>query len=361
MQAAIDLIDQEILNGHTEASSLNSGRSSEYVINHCGQKLHLCCHWPTTTTTTSSSTSPSSAQQPAAAILFLHDYAYHANRPTEKYMAMQFNSRGIIFVTMDFHGHGYSEGVRGLLSNSDDLIDDILSVLLALYSSVATSCQHKVEHSLAGHPLFLMGCGMGGGSALLASNILTLDEDARILTSYAREHLQIIKERVSPYFRGTLTACPLVRLPGYVRRMSSLGRLLPNSSFPNLFRDDKEWCQVFWISERYQQYVLNDRYPQIPHGLTYWGPTHLAALMALASLAMKVESSMEQISFPLYVFHDPQDALLDIKNSCRLVHVAASLDKKLEKVDFGRHDPFTNRPDLLFLLSLQWMQDLLLR
>lgn len=75
----------------------NLERTEEFVINNRDQILHVRSKWPKDT---------------KCVVLFLHGYASHGARPTHKHLATEFNNNEIAYITLDFHGHGYSEGLR---------------------------------------------------------------------------------------------------------------------------------------------------------------------------------------------------------------------------------------------------------
>jgi len=91
----------------------------------------------------------------------MHGYAGHCSRPTQGYLQEYFTKRGISFLSFDFHGHGRSQGVRGLVQQPEDLFDDALAVLLHFY--------HK---KLLTTPFFIMGHSMGGGVSILLSQLI---------------------------------------------------------------------------------------------------------------------------------------------------------------------------------------------
>eukprot|EP01039_Chlorochromonas_danica_P004472 gene4472-4898_t len=339
----VDEIDNLLLKDLDHALELNQRPSDEFVVNNQGHRLHIRIDSP---------------KQPKAFVIYFHGFILHSNRPTEKYFSEYYLSHEIGFVSVDFHGHGYSEGVKGLISHGDELINDMLSVLLALYSSEENSSQYKVKHNLAGYPFFLMGHSMGGGSTLVTSNVLTLGEEAHVLTSYARVHMQIIKERVSPYFRGALLVSPLIYLPSFLKVTASLMHSIwPDLVLPTFFRRDNFIRQCNWLSSRYIKYVETDSYPEAEEGLIYWGGAHMASLQALCELASYAEEAIPQASFPFIVFHDPKDCYVRIEGSRRLFAESPSLDKHLEEVDNGLHDPMTNRIDLISTLTLKWIEE----
>lgn len=86
--------------------------------------------------------------QTRAAALILHAFAEHAGRH-ERTMR-RLSTRGIAAYAYDHRGHGRSPGRRGFVHDFDELTQDALLML----DSMATEER--------GHPLFVLGAGMGG-------------------------------------------------------------------------------------------------------------------------------------------------------------------------------------------------------
>lgn len=109
--------------------------------------------------------------------LFLsHRYASHISRPVHEKIGHYFNNQNVGYITMDFHGHGHSDGLRALVASYVDLVDDIVSLLLAVYSTSTTNTEqnYRIAQSFdTDVPFFIMGHSMGGAVALLTANFLT--------------------------------------------------------------------------------------------------------------------------------------------------------------------------------------------
>lgn len=343
----IDEIDDVLLKGYEEALLLNASKSSEFVINNRQQSLNIRTYWP------SSEPGSLAKAEPTAFILYLHGFTLHSNRPTEQFVGRTLAGLGIGFVTMDFHGHGHSEGKKALINHADDVIDDVLCVLLALFSERSHAAGHNLLHTTRGVPFFLMGHSMGGAAALLVSNLLTTDTDCKVVTPFATERMAELIRFAAPCFRGALLLSPMVKLPSYVKAVvSSLGSLL--NKIPRT-RDDEAVCRSNWVSPKFAIYVLTDRYPAFPHGLTYWGGARVITMKSLCALSKYVKQSMVQFSFAFIVFHDTQDSFVRVSGSHMLMERAPSHDKTIEDVARGLHDPLTNRVDYVCKLCVEWV------
>lgn len=342
-------IDDALLKGIEEAVLLNAPKSREFVMNNRQQVLNVRSYWPLDV--------PGAASPEVRAfVLNLHGFALHSNRPTEQFVGQTFTSHGIGFITMDFHGHGYSEGRKCSINHGDDVIDDVLSVLLALFAEGNEASDHSLARTTKGVPFFIMGHSMGGAAALLVSNMLSIDFDAKVSTVFAKDNLAKLAAFVTPSFRGTLLLSPMVKLPSFVKPVvQSLGRIMPNSTLPRLFRNDEDLCKSNWSSAKFSKYVISDCFPNSPHGLTYWGGARVNTLRSLCTLVTYVKESMTQFSFAFIVFHDTGDNFVKSSGSQQLMAAAPSHDKKLLEVPGGLHDPLTNRVDFVCQLAMDWM------
>lgn len=78
----------------------NMEESTEFFYNARGQKLHVRSYWP---------------ENPKAIVIFLHGFAGHANRPIHGPISTEMVQNDYAYLTFDFHGHGYSEGMHHAL------------------------------------------------------------------------------------------------------------------------------------------------------------------------------------------------------------------------------------------------------
>jgi alpha-beta hydrolase superfamily lysophospholipase len=39
-----------------------------------------------------------------------------SNRPTQRFLSDSFNQNGFAYICLDFHGHGYSDGLKGAIN-----------------------------------------------------------------------------------------------------------------------------------------------------------------------------------------------------------------------------------------------------
>jgi len=107
----------------TDITQINLPPTDEYVVNSRGQKLHVRTVWP-------------SSSVVRGVVVFCHGYGGHCARPWVPHYTAQLAAQGYAFVGLDWHGFGYSDkigGKRALIGTVDDLVDDLVSLLSALY------------------------------------------------------------------------------------------------------------------------------------------------------------------------------------------------------------------------------------
>jgi len=104
------------------------------------------------------------------------------NGPSVDALIQYMTSRNIAVWCMDFEGHGYSEGVRALICNREDLINDFLLFVRVVLQDEITSGVDIVNfdeslcisdlHHIRSLPFGIMGSSMGGAVTALLSNDL---------------------------------------------------------------------------------------------------------------------------------------------------------------------------------------------
>jgi len=330
--------------------ALNSPKSSEYITNSNGQVLHIRSHVSLTDT----------SKPPTAVIISLHGYASHGNRPPHDYIGRELNLKNIAYINLDFHGHGYSDGVRALVNSFVNLVDDVVSLLLALYSD--TTMNEEQNYSIAQNmpstvPFFLMGHSMGGTCAILTSNFLCLlSEDGTSNGKFINTNVKW--QNIRRLFKGCVLLCPAVEVKGPPFIVKSLlanviAPLFPTMEIPSSLSTLSDNSLV-WIDPKYIDYVLSD---QQPGGLSWGGSLRLQTAVTLLYGADEVKASLHKMSYPFVVFHDPEDGICSFKGSELLFTNSATeeKDKELRKLPGGRHDLLGNMLEETTASVLEWV------
>jgi alpha-beta hydrolase superfamily lysophospholipase len=335
-----------------DTSKLNIERQSdsEYVINQRNQKLHVHSYWP-------------EENNLLGIIVSLHGMGCHSNRPMQKYMASEFCSNGFAYVCLDFHGHGYSEGVKGLVQSPEYLIDDVLSLLRALYPVSSSSMtddttprKYKLNRQAGSTPFFLLGHSMGGSTAICVGQLLT-DERMASITKGKRER------NVSDYFRGCLLLCPAIDIkmpPAFVVAMLDylVVPFFPLHPVPELFVARKSSDCLIWSNEAFQDYTARDGYPANPKGLCYGDPVRFQTASTLVKLAGQLKRTLSKVQFPFIVFHDPTEQIVLVQGSERLLEKSQTLaaHKSMVMVSDGLHDLISNSFSFITEKSIEWLK-----
>jgi len=134
--------------------------------------------------------------KPKAVIALVHGFGEHGGRYVP--MAAAFKEKDIAVVSVDLHGHGHTEGKRGVSHTYNALMSDVNAII------------DKTKSLYPDVPLFLFGHSMGGG--LVLNNVL---------------------RRRPEGLAGVISSAPLIKpadpFPGFQRFMLRVMRkLMPN-------------------------------------------------------------------------------------------------------------------------------------
>jgi alpha-beta hydrolase superfamily lysophospholipase len=320
--------------------------AGDYVVNARQQRLNLRLSWP-----------PSS---PESILLVLHGYGAHSNRPTFRALCEALVAEGIAVLSLDFHGHGYSQGERAFIESAVHLVDDALCALLALFApkSGLACC---VAHSASGiKHIFVMGHSLGGGTALVIANILASGPDAIGKTELFTSHEAVFVRDICPLFRGVLCLCPVsggAVVPSLARPVvDSLLWLFPNSNIPARLMDENQTNHLVWASDEYRCYIEADGFPANPAGLSFGANMRFGTILSVLSLGDLVRATVTQATYPFMILHDPSDdVILPLDGSLAFVIEAPSSDKELVTVAGAWHDPLANKPVTVIRLLRGWI------
>lgn len=212
---------------------------------------HCRSHWPAN-------------EEAKAVIILLHGYSSHSSRPTQGYYESHFAAKGYAYVGLDLHGHGYSEGLKGLVTSVDNLVDDVLSLLIALYSKVFFEFHGEETDSVRRFhlrnyawnvPFFILGQSMGGSTAMCVANHLgnilkQSDSDQRLLT-------------IAKHFQGCVLFCPAIVLkPPSPFVMAILNNFIVpffgTASIPEFIQSTNSNQSSIWKNKEFLEYVHRD-------------------------------------------------------------------------------------------------------
>ena len=348
---SVELRDAFLLRGASNIipAAIHLPRGDEFVLNSRGQRLHVRTSWPVDAASTH------------CCVLAMHGYGAHSNRPTFRALGESLSSKGIAFVSFDFHGHGYSEGERGLVESPLNLVDDALCVLLALYSSAASGMTSNIARSAAGLRLFVLGHSMGGGTALVVSHMLGRGIMSIIKTPLFDFHSDTITRDISTFFGGAMLLAPVAgasAVPGCVRHLvlRPLSFMFPKACLPTCILNENKMNALVWSSPAYRSYIETDGFPANPAGLSYGGNIRFITGASILALGDLVLASTAHASFPFIILHDPDgDIALPITGSEALATASPSTDKMLVRVPHALHDLLANKPTVVIRILQEWI------
>ena len=179
-------------------------------------------------------------------------------------MSSKFIEEGLGYICFDFHGHGYSEGLRALVRSLDNLLDDCLSLLRALYSDKMYADESSDPNQKAFHlnnhagniPFYIFGHSMGGSTAVALGHRLS-DKTNNIHTNDGK------KLSISTNFSGCLLFCPAIDIkvpaPLIVTIMDYLiVPLFGHYSVPEFIQPTSSNRQEVWKDPHYTAYIQRD-------------------------------------------------------------------------------------------------------
>lgn len=348
---SIELRDSFLFRGTSDMgpAAVHLPRTDEFVTNNRGQRLHVRSVWPADLASTK------------CCVLAMHGYGAHSNRPTFRALGEALCGSSIAFISFDFHGHGYSEGERGLVEAPVNLVDDALSVLLALYAPATSGLTSKVTRPPADLRLFIMGHSMGGGTSLVVSHLLGRSPQTIARTPFFDFHVDTIVSNISPCFQGAVLLAPVSGasvVPGIVRHMllRPLSCLFPKACLPACLLDENSTNSRVWSSPTYRCYIEADGFPANPMGLSYGGNMRFSTGASILALGDIVKATLTHAVFPFLVLHDPVgDITLPITGSEALLAASPSDDKVLIHVPDALHDLLANKPKAVIQILVDWL------
>ena len=283
-------------------------------------------------------------------IIALHGYASHICRPTHTYLSSFLNTLNIGYVTFDFTGHGYSDGQKCYVEDIDILIDDVLSVLIYLF----TTLSNKVNK-----PFYILGHSMGGGMAILIADLITRGNLATIKNNLYYQNQDIFKD-IKTYFKGMVLISPVINLiaPSWTYPIINIfSYLFPKGTLPKFIINDSDLLIQVWRCPKYRQYLKHDQYPRNSNGLTYGGNIMFGTVNTITQISKLVVCTIEHITYPFLVMYDEYRDIVIPKSSINLLMTTSKTQNKTYvHIPNGLHDPMANRITLVSEEIYNWIQ-----
>ena len=231
-----------------------------------------------------------------AVVCYCHGYTDHASF-SSRISYQRLCERGIAVVSIEYEGHGRSDGPFGLINDWDTMVDDVS----CFFAEVTAQRFPEV-------PAFLMGESMGGAVAYDTYN------------------------RDPSVFRGVVFVCPMCKIsddmlpPQYVIDVlkwligptgtTSLLGFLPIAPAKNNLSD-----LVHRIKEKGE---LSHRCP-----LNFSRNPRLATARELINVTQRISETVSEFEAPFLVLHGLADRVTDPNLSKTLFNESCSLDKDI--------------------------------
>jgi alpha-beta hydrolase superfamily lysophospholipase len=350
--AMISRIAEASAAGGSALSRLSQPKSAEFVTNSRGQLLHV---------RTQAAATQDSKQPCRGCVVYLHGLHAHCSRIHMPVYASELNSIGFHFAALDFHGHGHSEGEAGVILSYADLVDDVASLLSALYrdshsapdSHTSVSRLHLPPLHPQSCPFYLLGSSMGGAVSLVFAHMCSAQ--------------QLPVNSYSGACRGCILAAPAVqvKLPWFAPSMVvntlksvmswTVLPLLPSLSLPGGVTAASSAAQhAVWDTDEYIAYVAAD-------AATHHGPLFFKTLFSIFELSSAAQSAASNLNYDgmrVIAFMDPEDAVTDV-TGVRLLRAAASGAASgrvtVVEIPHARHDVLSNRMDDVWHRVAAWL------
>lgn len=324
------------------ASGRNTPRPNGFMVNSRGRKLYYRVLLP-------DSTDP-----PSCLMILLHGYAAHFNRPGSVIYIKELLAKNVAVATLDFEGHGYSEGLRCHIKDVGDFVADVVQFVdltqsgAALVSSSASlydptlsrSSSTQSSHLIAALPLFISGQSLGGAIALLASERIAHRADPL------------------PNWRGAILLCPA--LDGNTPPAAVIFFLqwcvlpfFPTRCMPT-FLDSTSDTSAIWKTRSLCEWHLNFDNWGKPGALGWGNSMRWGTGGALIKMIGVIDVVIKRCDFPMLALHDPKDAIIPFQGTLKLKQTAPSKDIEYVEMNGALHDMVTNEPGTLAAHMAAW-------
>ena len=261
-----------------------------------------------------------------AVVCYCHGYTDNASY-TKLIENQRFIDDGIAFCTIEYEGHGLSDGPLGLINDWEKTIDDVASY----FQSMALKKFH-------GKQVFLMGESMGSAVAFC------------------------VYQRIPSIFRGVVFVCPmckisddmlppqfiidfLIWLIGPSGTTSFLGYLPVAPSQNDLKHVTYKLPEKWEVSARCP--LVFNRKPR------------LATARELIRVTQRISSNLHEFDAPFIVLHGKEDRVTDPMLSEALYNESKSKDKSIKLYDGMWHALMSGEPDenieVVFRDCIEWI------
>jgi alpha-beta hydrolase superfamily lysophospholipase len=256
---------------------------------------------------------PKQGQPIRAVACYCHGYTDHASFSARMHY-QKLVEQGIVVVSIEYEGHGRSDGAFGLINDWDKMTNDVAQYFAQVVKS-DRFCQY---------PAFLVGESMGGAVAYC------------------------VYEQLPTLFRGVVLVCPMCKIsddmlpPQFVIDIlrwligptgtTSLLGFLPIAPSNNDLAD-----VIHRVPEKG---ILNHQPP-----LNFGRHPRLATARELINVTQRISNSIPSFTAPFLVLHGLADRVTDPKLSQVLYDESSSTDKTIRLYEDMWHGLTCGEPD----------------
>lgn len=245
-----------------------------------------------------------------AVICYCHAYT-DCTSFTTRVQNQRFVQRGIAVASIEYEGHGHSDGPLGLITGWERLVDDVSTYF------------GKIAEQFADKPIFLMGESMGGAVAYCSYN---LNPDVYTGVVFVSPMCKICEEILPP----DAVLRTLFWFAGPTGTTNFLG-ILPIVPIPS---------QALTLSHKVPE--KRDMARRIP--TNYARNPRLATAREIYRATKSISASLSSFTAPFLVIHGEDDRVTDPRLSELLYAESPSKDKSIKLYD-GMWHCFRSEPD----------------
>uniref|UniRef100_A0A7S2UYB6 Serine aminopeptidase S33 domain-containing protein n=1 Tax=Fibrocapsa japonica TaxID=94617 RepID=A0A7S2UYB6_9STRA len=326
--------------------SLNAPQSGFSFVNNRNQKIHVRHYLP------------ESPNKVRGVVLWIHGYGGHINDPKGTTLGESMSKKGLAIITMDLHGHGYSEGERAYLEDWNHFVDDELQFLeMVCLPPGSRACKNKEGSSSdedppttttaasqldSGEnlgipadfleklqspeiPFFLAGESLGGGLAVLMAT--QMSGHAHLASRFKGFAV------IAPAVVGKPPPYPVVWLLQHL-----VLPFFPKTLVPQMIEPVNDPNLLWKSPEIIKRNTEQDTWGQ-PGALAWGHNMRFATGFSLIRMTEHIRSILPEVTCPFYIVHDPDDGVCEFSGSQMLFDLAKTDATKWARAKVL--DPFT--------------------
>ncbi|CAJ1393949.1 unnamed protein product [Effrenium voratum] len=276
---------------------------------------------------------PAKISDSTAVVVSVHGFGNHCNSERGIGCIRRFAEEldAIIFM-YDQHGHGYSGGSRGFITDYVHLVDDLAGLVHLLYtakeptSDAYNLCSPEILSEVKGRELVLAGESIGGGVVLAAS--------VRLQNSITRASALIL---FAPFLQATV---PFGAGKSFVNMVSSFPSL-GNVSLPQMFLPELKGDAIFANGHDVKIFEM-DRSNGVRSALGFPKKLKASTGASITAMCNAMPGIITQLDTPVLMCCDPDDSIAPIQGPLQFMELA-TCPRELFKIPGGLHAPHLNK------------------